>query len=193
MPGAPDPARRALQARLDNLEAQVSALAKQQSQVVTDPTGATGDPAHGHATMVVGNLQPIAGIAGFGVAIWDLQTLTWRQVAPIEAWHLVGAGGQPAFQNSWVNYDAAQVPAQFMRDPFGFVHIEGIVKNGTSSTAVIFTLPPGYRPLFRQRFSWISNNLWAYGSVDSTGDVLLQTAASTAFVTLDGTTFKAEH
>ncbi len=41
------------------------------SCVVTDPTGATGDPANGHATMVTGSLKGITGLSGFGIAIWN--------------------------------------------------------------------------------------------------------------------------
>ena len=60
-------------------------------------------------------------------------------------WHYVGGTGEPAFQNSWVNYDL-QMTARFRKDAMGFVHIHGSVKNGTVNTAV-FTLPEGYRPI----------------------------------------------
>lgn len=64
--------------------------------------------------------------------------------APV--WRLVGAQGQPAFQNSWVNFGtgANDTPARFRKDIFGIVWVEGMVKNGVAGT--IFTLPAGYRP-----------------------------------------------
>ena len=57
-------------------------------------------------------------------------------------WHYVGATGEPAFQNSWVNEGIYQA-ARFMKDVVGVVRIEGLVKSGSST---IFTLPVGYRP-----------------------------------------------
>ena len=64
-----------------------------------------------------------------------------------EPWHLIGAPGEPAFQNSWVNLPPGVENAQagFYLDPVGRVHLKGgIYKGGGPSTA--FTLPPGYRP-----------------------------------------------
>jgi hypothetical protein len=54
----------------------------------------------------------------------------------------VGAAGQPAFENGWVNVGGQQ--AFFWMDSFGVVRLEGQVDSGTAST--IFTLPPGYLP-----------------------------------------------
>jgi len=62
------------------------------------------------------------------------------------SWHLVGAVGEPAFQNSWVWFGAGNSVPAFRKDGFGFVHLKGSVKNGTNGS-VIFTLPAGYRPL----------------------------------------------
>jgi len=66
-----------------------------------------------------------------------------------EAVHYVGADGEPAFQNSWENFDPNPGPTG--RDLFfyrlhGRVYIEGVIKSGTSGT-VVFELPEGYRPL----------------------------------------------
>lgn len=62
-------------------------------------------------------------------------------------WITVGDPGAPAFQNSWVAYDAAGTgwaqPA-FMRKN-GVVHLKGMIKSGTDAVAM-FTLPAGYRP-----------------------------------------------
>jgi len=72
-------------------------------------------------------------------------------IEPIEALHFVGAAGEPAFTNSWVNFDAGSPPpsgtqayANFYKDR-GRVYLGGTIKGGAAST-VAFTLPPGYRP-----------------------------------------------
>ena len=63
-----------------------------------------------------------------------------------EGWHLVGAPGEPAFQNSWqnspnVNYE----PVSFYKDRGGVVHLRGRAINGAPNNT-IFQLPAGYRP-----------------------------------------------
>ncbi len=67
------------------------------------------------------------------------------QAEPIR---LIGAPGQPGFENGAKNFGAegpVSFPqAGFYKDAFGIVHLEGLVKRGSSG--VIFTLPPGYRP-----------------------------------------------
>jgi hypothetical protein len=62
-----------------------------------------------------------------------------------EAWHVVGATNEPAFQNSWRNYGGAYEVVRFRRDAQGGVHVVGIAKSGSTNT-VIFTLPEGFRP-----------------------------------------------
>jgi hypothetical protein len=68
------------------------------------------------------------------------------QAEPIR---LIGAPGQPGFENGAVNSPIKLAgmtfpPAGFYKDAFGVVHLEGAVKS--SSGGVIFTLPAGYRP-----------------------------------------------
>lgn len=69
-----------------------------------------------------------------------------RKNMKIETPHLVGGSGEPSFENSWVNFNAAtHQGARFWKDPMDVVHVEGLVKSGTVG-ATIFTLPTGYRP-----------------------------------------------
>lgn len=73
---------------------------------------------------------------------------------PIEPWHTVGAVGEPAFQNSWVNYGGGYQQVAFRKDPTGRVAIRGLATGGTAGAAVpgsgvAFTLPVGYRPINR--------------------------------------------
>jgi hypothetical protein len=114
-------------------------------------------------------------------------------VPPLEAFHLVGQPGEPAFQNSWVNQDPTNFfPAGFAKDAFGVVHLRGLVNAGTSSA--IFQLPVGYRPGKNMYFpaSQASGD-YAELAISFSGLVSRNsfTAPSGAFY-LDGTTFRAE-
>jgi hypothetical protein len=72
---------------------------------------------------------------------------TAQALAAPEAFHLVGAAGQPVFQNSWMNNPTTTYgyPAGFYKDREGVVHLRGRIVGG-SGNATIFRLPPGYRP-----------------------------------------------
>lgn len=70
-----------------------------------------------------------------GAAVWQL-------AAYDSGWHYVGAAGEPAFQNSWVNYGSWGDAA--FRRVNNEVYLAGLIKSG-GTTAVIFTLPVGYR------------------------------------------------
>ena len=71
---------------------------------------------------------------------------TAQGLAASEAFHVVGAPGQPAFQNSWQNKgDTFDAPLGFYKDRTGVVHLRGRIINGPANTT-IFQLPPGYRP-----------------------------------------------
>ena len=66
---------------------------------------------------------------------------------PYEAWQIINpvGGAAPALVNGWVDYGGAYPPASFRKTPDGRVQLRGMVKSGT--TAVVFTLPVGYRPV----------------------------------------------
>jgi hypothetical protein len=99
----------------------------------------------------------------------------------------------PTFSNSWANYDSSETTfykAGYYKDAMGWVHLRGIVKDGTVGTGVaMFTLPSGYRPSKAVRFAVCSGN--AYGSyfVNAAGECGLETG-SNAFVFLENVTFK---
>jgi hypothetical protein len=75
---------------------------------------------------------------------------TANSLAPPENWHLVGAPGEPGFQNSWHNFGGTWARAAFYKDHEGIVHLKGLVTGGTSGT--VFQLPPGYRSAERLYF-----------------------------------------
>jgi hypothetical protein len=71
---------------------------------------------------------------------------TAQNLAPAEAFHVVGAAGEPGFQNSWLDKGGTfDVPAGFYKDRVGVVHLRGRIYNGAGNN-VIFQLPEGYRP-----------------------------------------------
>lgn len=78
MPGSHVPVAQQFGARLDAIEARLAALERSQQLVFTDPTGATGDHAHGNAVVVIGSLQAICGISAFGIA--SHKTGSWVQL-----------------------------------------------------------------------------------------------------------------
>jgi microcystin-dependent protein len=130
---------------------------------------------------------------------FDIETVS--QVAsivaqPIETWHQVGAAGEPAFQNSWVNFDVATMsPVGFKKFPDGRVRLRGQVKTGTAGL-VIFTLPAGYRPPLRQDFAPSGSPPGPAPPVGiailADGTVVPSSSQGNARVSLDGMEFDTE-
>jgi hypothetical protein len=95
--------------------------------------------------------------------------------------------GEPAFMNSWQNYgnDGTYTydDVTFYKDPDGFVHLEGVIKNtsGSAYNTLMFTLPVGYRPDYIVRIPIIANGgtliskLWVM-EIQPDGDVVAATA-----------------
>jgi len=77
---------------------------------------------------------------------------TANALSPLEATHLVGASGQPGFENGSSNFPGeAGVsfnPVGFYKDHEGIVHLQGVAVVGKNGSGIvpIFTLPPGFRP-----------------------------------------------
>ena len=104
--------------------------------------------------------------------------------------HTVGAAGEPAFQNSWVNFSGANGPAQFAKSAGGLVTVMGVIKSGTVSTVPAFTLPAGFHPAY-QRMFWVnSNGATGLVAVNSNGEVHVR-SGSNAYVYLDPISFYA--
>jgi hypothetical protein len=77
-------------------------------------------------------------------------------LAASEAWHEVGAAGEPGFQNGWGNAGGATETVAFFRDREGIVHLKGVATGGASTT-LIFQLPVGYRPANGRLLSFVVN------------------------------------
>lgn len=93
----------------------------------------------------------------------------------------------PLLKGEWQDYAAECGVFNYYKDPFGIVHIEGGLKNGTFG-AIAFTLPVGYRPYSMRCFSTDggNNNI----QVRASGDVLIING-SVVYTSLDGITFRA--
>ena len=135
---------------------------------------------------VIGGTTPSAG------AFTTISANTAGSSIACEAWHEVGADGEPAFENNWVNFNApTNETAGFLKDPFGFVHLKGLVKSGTVGT-VIFTLPAGYRPSLAKIVAASGSDVATRDNTVTllvTGTVTANCATNTYF-SLDGITFK---
>lgn len=110
---------------------------------------------------------------------------------PVEEWIMVGVDGAPAFLNSWVNYDASDGGRNvgFYRDPFGFVHLKGLLRNGSVGSAA-FALPLGYRPEGTMRQPTISNDIWSVTHLSPAGNVSPTVGVNTWF-DFSGINFRA--
>ena len=95
----------------------------------------------------------------------------------------------PALANGWVAYDTTYNSPQFYKDSLGYVHIKGMIKSGTS--AVMFVLPAGYRPIKRYLFAGVSNNAVARIDVENNG-IVSGIVYNNVWVSLDNINFRAE-
>jgi hypothetical protein len=97
--------------------------------------------------------------------------VTASKLAPEEAWHEIGAAGQPAFENGWTNYlPGSYATAAYYKDARGTVHLKGLIRSG-SATSHVFQLPDGYRPGVSHIYAGTSDSGAAYVGVDSDGTV----------------------
>lgn len=86
--------------------------------------------------------------------------------------------------------EGGRAPASFYKDPFGIVHLEGVVEGG-GTFSQIFELPPGYRPGQSANFLIYGNASSPAGLfVGDDGDVTLL-EGDDAFISLYGVTFRA--
>lgn len=107
-------------------------------------------------------------------------------------WNSVGAAGQPAFLNSWVNYGSSYNTAQFTKSSDNIVTIRGLVKSGTTN-ANIFTLPSGYRPSARIITAAWCNAAQCRVDIDVNGNVVAtSTGTSAVYTSLDRISFYAD-
>lgn len=91
----------------------------------------------------------------------------------------------PTLLNSWVAYGSTWETPRFRLEPHGVVRIQGLVKDGSASTADIFTLPENYRPsgsIFLS--SYASGGAECVVQVDADGDVHVPDGGSTTYTSI---------
>ena len=86
----------------------------------------------------------------------------------------------------WLYYGAAYTKPQYCKDDNGFVHLRGSAKSGSSVSADITTLPPGFRP--PKTVDTAGAISGGQCSVQITGDgvVSVENGGSTSLIALDG-------
>lgn len=132
------------------------------------------------------------GGSWLGTAHASKSTKNFYEYFSGDGWHEVGGSGEPAFQNSWVNYGSGWTNCEFFKDEMGIVRIKGLVKNGTANT-VVFTLPVGYRPLKIIHFTALGAQTtpMVTGNVLPNGEVKQRTGTN-GYFSLDRLAFRAE-
>jgi hypothetical protein len=96
---------------------------------------------------------------------------------------------QPAALNPpWRDVGGGTNPASYMRDTNGFVRLRGYLRGNGAAPAVLFVLPAGFRPPYRERFPVLSEGRLGLVEVHTDGRVVLAEGSATD-VTLDGIAF----
>jgi hypothetical protein len=136
--------------------------------------------------------------------------VTPAKLAPAEAWHEVGAPGEPAFAADfgtdcafapaqWANYDSNHNSAAFYKDAYGLVHLKGLVKLPNSECAPsypnyvngqVFYLPASFRPAKIEQQATISNGGFGGVEIGTEGKVKPIVGSVLSF-SLDNVTFRA--
>lgn len=143
-----------------------------------------------HLADAINSQSDATASAGRRLKVADnmLATVKVLQVRiPATAWREIGATGQPAFENSWVNYDTNNNSAAFRIDETGLVRVKGLVKNGTAINTTVFTLPVGYRPPKQIVFPSVAGggaDAFASGRVTAAG-LVQGNVGATAYFSLD--------
>lgn len=112
-------------------------------------------------------------------AYYSLQTMGFPTY--IDGW------SYPSFSGAWANYGSGWALASYMKDPFGIVHLQGLVKSGTSGTA-IFTLPTGYRPEYTQILPTFTDTGIGQIRIGADG-IVTHTNGGTGYISLSGMSF----
>jgi hypothetical protein len=157
------------------------------------------------------NSTPLSLLAAPNHAPFKVNTQT--KVANLNADQLDGMNGSAfvrARKLTWVamplsnfgdvffsNYGSGWSTAAYAKDPFGVVHLKGLVKCQANELlfcnppATIAVLPAGYRPPEHMVFAATSDDKFGRITVASDGRVESTVGNTVAWVSLDGITFPA--
>lgn len=131
-------------------------------------------------SLSVDDLTVVGGFTAKGSVTYSLRSTL----------NTIGASGQVAFANSWVNGGAPYFAASYTRTEDGWIRLRGAVKSGSVGSAA-FVLPPGARPSSTSRHAVVSNSVFGIVDITSGGSVIPQSPSSNVLVSLDGIQFKA--
>ncbi len=124
-----------------------------------------------------------------------------NSIAPAEPTHLVGAPGEPPFENGGQNFNEGfkTNPVGFFKDHEGIVHLQGWgIAGSGGGLSSLFTLPPGYRPAAGTVMiltplsgvaTFIGGTGASFGGLNLDGKVA---GEEEELVVLDGISFRAE-
>jgi hypothetical protein len=104
-------------------------------------------------------------------------------VVTTDAWHVIGAGGQPAFGAGFGAPGAGDQTARFQLQADGTVLLDGVVLTtaATAANATLFTLPgSAYIPLKRKRLAGVTSA----SGYTTAGQTLVNVAPATGVVSL---------
>ena len=96
--------------------------------------------------------------------------------------------------NSWVRYSTSYYTPAYTKDANGFVHFRGVIKDGSSISARITTLPSEFSPNEAQLVAGStpdSSGAGAMVQIVSNGEVNIPYNGSTTLASLDGISFYA--
>ena len=94
------------------------------------------------------------------------------------------------FENSWANYGSTWQTAQYSIDSNGFVHLRGLIKDGSTS-ADITSLPTGFQPVMDEIFVVGTSAGTSRVDIKTDGDVYANPGHA-SWTSLSGITFEAE-
>lgn len=115
------------------------------------------------------------GVVNFGTVIANQPGTTLTN----EAWHYVGAAGEPAFSGTWSNHGSTAATLAFRKlAESDQVAITGAIVPGTGNQAPVFTMPSGYIPA---RTQFVTGSNYTSG-----GSCFLQVNYSTGIVDFGG-------
>jgi hypothetical protein len=110
----------------------------------------------------------------------------------VNALTTVQAWQTPTPTAPWTNYNPASFNGVgYFKDPFGIVHIRGmVVPNGATVGSPIFVLPVGYRPPQQEIQAGSASNVYADVRVQPSGTVTVDSPTGFSWLSLDGITFR---
>lgn len=128
--------------------------------------------------------NPTVGAAVLGDGNWDATDPLGRdKLAPVEAKHLVGEAGEPAFGTGWSNLGGGYQRLAFWLDEASeIVYLEGVVSTSGAGANPMVTLPVGYRPLENKLLPGTkydgANTVFCAWSVLANGQVVVEGGAA---------------